>query len=112
MSTHEIIRCLRNYNAWRRGDDEETEEPKPRTVGRVIDEACTRLGELETERDRLRADSARFAWLVENGLPSEHYPEPISYPAYCEYILDGKAYDSLREAVDAGMKADKKGGAK
>ena len=68
------------------------------------------FNKLKEERDRFRADSERFAWLVENGLSSEHYPEPISYPAYCEYIIDGKTYDSLRDAVDAGIEADKKGG--
>ena len=48
MKTTEIINALRYFNAWRRGYEDELEMPDPTEIGLVIDEACKRLGQLES----------------------------------------------------------------
>jgi hypothetical protein len=42
MTTSEIIAFLRNFNRWRRGDDN-LEQPCARKVGEMIDAACDQL---------------------------------------------------------------------
>jgi hypothetical protein len=42
MTTTEIITFLREFNRWRRGD-ENLEQPDARKVGEMIDAACDQL---------------------------------------------------------------------
>ena len=42
MTTSEIVTFLRNFNRWRRGD-EDLEQPDVRKVGEMIDAACEQL---------------------------------------------------------------------
>jgi hypothetical protein len=43
-ATSEIVTFLRNFNRWRRGD-EDLEQPDARKVGEMIDAACDALDE-------------------------------------------------------------------
>ena len=48
--TETIIKYLKLYNEWRRGD-EKMGQPNPTEIGKLIDEACEMLTSLERERD-------------------------------------------------------------
>ena len=48
--TNQTVNFLRAFNRWRRGD-ESLEQPCPRVVGRMIDDACEQIERLERERD-------------------------------------------------------------
>jgi len=48
--TETIIKYLKLYNEWRRGD-EKMGQPNPTEIGKLIDEACEKLVSLERERD-------------------------------------------------------------
>ena len=52
-NTETIIKYLKLYNEWRRGD-EKMEQPNPTEIGKLIDEACEMLTSLERERDDLQ----------------------------------------------------------
>lgn len=52
-NTETIIKYLKLYNEWRRGD-EKMEQPNPTEIGKLIDEACEMLTSLERERDEAR----------------------------------------------------------
>ena len=47
---NEIAAKLREYNRWRRGD-EEIAQPDPGEIGKCIDAICDLVGQLERERD-------------------------------------------------------------
>ena len=51
--TDTIIKYLKLYNEWRRGD-EKMGQPNPTEIGKLIDEACEKLSLLERERDEAR----------------------------------------------------------
>jgi hypothetical protein len=57
----QIVRFLRTFNRWRRGDIT-LEQPSPREVGLAIDAACDQIERLERERDEARA---ALLWAVE-----------------------------------------------
>jgi cell division septum initiation protein DivIVA len=46
----EIAAKLREYNRWRRGD-EEIAQPDPGEIGRLLDAVCEMVEQLERERD-------------------------------------------------------------
>ena len=48
--TETIIKYLKLYNEWRRGD-EKMGQPNPAEIGKLIDEACEKLSLLERERN-------------------------------------------------------------
>ena len=52
--TKTIIKYLKLYNEWRRGD-EKMGQPNPIEIGKLIDEACEKLVSLERERDEWAA---------------------------------------------------------
>jgi hypothetical protein len=56
----QIVRFLRTFNRWRRGDIT-LEQPSPREVGLAIDAACNEIERLERERDEERAITFRQA---------------------------------------------------
>ena len=53
MQTSEIAKALDAYNAWRRGDD--TEQPDPVALGKLIDDAANRLRAITEDINRLRS---------------------------------------------------------
>jgi hypothetical protein len=48
--TNQTVNFLRTFNRWRRGD-EALNQPCPRVVGQMIDDACDQIERLERERD-------------------------------------------------------------
>ena len=52
--TNNLCSQLREYNAWRRGD-ETLEQPHPKDIGKMLDAAADRLEELERELAAERA---------------------------------------------------------
>ena len=51
--TETIIKYLKLYNEWRRGD-EKMGHPNPIEIGKLLDEACEKLVSLERERDEAK----------------------------------------------------------
>jgi seryl-tRNA synthetase len=48
MKTEKAIQVLRDYNLWRRGN-EEMEQPDPREIGEAIDDVLMAIGDMEEE---------------------------------------------------------------
>ena len=48
MKTEQAIQVLRDYNLWRRGN-EEMEQPDPHTIGEAIDDVLMAIGDMEEE---------------------------------------------------------------
>ena len=57
--TETIIKYLKLYNEWRRGD-EKMGQPNPAEIGKLIDEACEKLFLLERERNEAREEAERL----------------------------------------------------
>ena len=55
MKTEKAIQILRDYNLWRRGN-EEMEQPDPREIGEAIDSVLVAIQKAEAELDEARAD--------------------------------------------------------
>lgn len=47
MTPTETAAILRQFNEWRRGDDETIEQPEPREIGEAIDAAVEMIEQLE-----------------------------------------------------------------
>jgi len=48
MKTEQAIQVLRDYNVWRKGNDE-MEQPDPHTIGEAIDDVLMAIGDMEEE---------------------------------------------------------------
>jgi|688.fasta_scaffold379924_3 predicted nucleic acid-binding Zn-ribbon protein len=48
MKTEKAIQVLRDYNLWRKGNDE-MEQPDPREIGEAIDDVLMSIGDMEEE---------------------------------------------------------------
>jgi hypothetical protein len=48
MKTEKAIQVLRDYNLWRRGN-EDMEQPDPREIGEAIDDVLMAIGDMEEE---------------------------------------------------------------
>ena len=48
MKTEKAIQVLRDYNLWRKGNDE-MEQPDPREIGEAIDDVLMAIGDMEEE---------------------------------------------------------------
>jgi hypothetical protein len=59
MKTEKAIQVLRDYNLWRKGNDE-MEQPDPREIGEAIDDVLMAVEKAEAERDLWRAESQRW----------------------------------------------------
>ena len=51
--TNPTVNFLRTFNRWRRGDAS-LEQPSPRVIGQMIDDACAQIERLESEVESLR----------------------------------------------------------
>jgi hypothetical protein len=51
--TNETVNFLRKLNRWRRGDTS-LEQPSPRVIGQMIDDACEQIERMEREIEGLR----------------------------------------------------------
>ena len=63
-----------------------------------------RIAELEQQLVEARKDGERLEHIEEFGLPECRCPEPVSYPAYQVWMVNGKESDTLRHAIDNAMK--------
>jgi predicted nucleic acid-binding Zn-ribbon protein len=59
MKTEKAIQVLRDYNLWRRGNDE-MEQPDPHTIGEAIDDVLMAVEKAEAERDLWREEAQRW----------------------------------------------------
>ena len=96
MTPAETTTILRQFNEWRRGD-EDIPQPDPREISEAIDAAIAmieRLEAAEKERDELRA---KIAGLVPIGLlhVGDYYGEELQD---WEFEADQQACDRLNEA--------------
>jgi len=53
MKTEKAIQVLRDFNLWRRGN-EEIEQPDPHTIGEAIDDVLMAIGDMEMEAELYR----------------------------------------------------------
>jgi len=51
--SNQTVNFLRTFNRWRRGD-ESLEQPAPRVIGHMIDDACDQIERMEREIEGLR----------------------------------------------------------
>jgi predicted nucleic acid-binding Zn-ribbon protein len=59
MKTEKAIQVLRDFNLWRRGN-EEMEQPDPREIGEAIDDVLMAVEKAEAERDLWRTEAQRW----------------------------------------------------
>jgi hypothetical protein len=68
MKTEKAIQVLRDFNLWRRGN-EDMEQPDPREIGEAIDSVLVAIQKAEAERDEERKEGEEQARLL--GMGSE-----------------------------------------
>jgi len=54
MKTEKAIQVLRDFNLWRRGEDENLEQPDQYTIGEAIDDVLMAIGDMEMEAELYR----------------------------------------------------------
>ena len=59
MKTEKAIQVLRDFNIWRRGN-EEMEQPDQYAIGEAIDDVLMSVEKAEAERDLWRAEAQRW----------------------------------------------------
>jgi hypothetical protein len=59
MKTEKAIQVLRDYNLWRKGN-EDMDQPDPREIGEAIDDVLMSVEKAEAERDLWRAEAQRW----------------------------------------------------
>jgi hypothetical protein len=75
MKTEKAIQVLRDYNLWRRGN-EDMEQPDPREIGEAIDSVLVAIQKAEAERDEERKEGEEQARLL--GMGSEREAKLIA----------------------------------
>jgi hypothetical protein len=75
MKTEKAIQILRDYNLWRRGN-EEMEQPDPREIGEAIDSVLVAIQKAEAELDAERKEGEEQARLL--GMGSEREAKLIA----------------------------------
>jgi hypothetical protein len=75
MKTEKAIQVLRDYNLWRRGN-EEMEQPDPHTIGEAIDSVLVAIQKAEAELDEERKEGEEQARLL--GMGSEREAKLIA----------------------------------
>jgi hypothetical protein len=75
MKTEKAIQVLRDYNLWRRGN-EEMEQPDPREIGEAIDSVLVSIQKSEAELDEEREEGEEQARLL--GMGSEREAKLIA----------------------------------
>ena len=63
MKTEQAIQVLRDYNLWRRGN-EDMEQPDPHTIGEAIDDVLMAIQKAEAELDEERKEGEEQARLL------------------------------------------------
>jgi hypothetical protein len=75
MKTEKAIQVLRDFNLWRRGN-EDMEQPDPREIGEAIDSVLVAIQKAEAERDEERKEGEEQARLL--GMGSEREAKLIA----------------------------------
>jgi hypothetical protein len=75
MKTEKAIQVLRDYNLWRRGN-EDMEQPYPREIGEAIDSVLVSIQKAEAELDEEREEGEEQARLL--GMGSEREAKLIA----------------------------------
>ena len=75
MKTEKAIQVLRDYNLWRRGN-EDMEQPDPREIGEAIDSVLVAIQKAEAELDEEREEGEEQARLL--GMGSEREAKLIA----------------------------------
>jgi len=75
MKTEKAIRVLRDYNLWRRGD-EDMDQPDPREIGEAIDSVLVAIQKVEADLDEERKEGEEQARLL--GMGSEREAKLIA----------------------------------
>jgi hypothetical protein len=75
MKTEKAIQVLRDYNLWRRGN-EDMEQPDPHTVGEAIDDVLMAIQKAEADLDEERKEGEEQARLL--GMGSEREAKLIA----------------------------------
>jgi hypothetical protein len=75
MKTEKAIQVLRDYNLWRRGN-EDMDQPDPREIGEAIDSVLVSIQKAEAERDEERKEGEEQARLL--GMGSEREAKLIA----------------------------------
>ena len=75
MKTEKAIQVLRDYNLWRRGN-EEIEQPDPHTIGEAIDSVLVTIQKAEADLDEERKEGEEQARLL--GMGSEREAKLIA----------------------------------
>jgi hypothetical protein len=70
--SNQTVNFLRTFNRWRRGD-ESLEQPSPRVIGQMIDDACDQIEQWRACAERLHATVCYLApqILKEDGFTAE-----------------------------------------
>ena len=75
MKTEQAIQVLREFNLWRRGN-EDMDQPDPREIGEAIDSVLVSIQKAEAERDEERKEGEEQARLL--GMGSEREAKLIA----------------------------------
>jgi hypothetical protein len=75
MKTEKAIQVLRDYNLWRKGN-EEMEQPDPHTIGEAIDSVLVAIQKAEADLDEERKEGEEQARLL--GMGSEREAKLIA----------------------------------
>jgi len=75
MKTEKAIRVLRDYNLWRRGN-EDMDQPDPHTIGEAIDSVLVAIQKAEADLDEERREGEEQARLL--GMGSEREAKLIA----------------------------------
>jgi F0F1-type ATP synthase membrane subunit b/b' len=105
MKTEKAIQVLRDYNLWRRGN-EDMEQPDPHTVGEAIDDVLMAIQKAEAELDEERKEGEEQARLL--GMGSEREAKLIAerdlWRETAEESFQTRAWKQLIEEEKVRMK--------
>ena len=112
MKTEKAIKVLRDYNLWRRGN-EDMEQPDPREIGEAIDDAIEAMDELNEWRtlmnwggtpeiinDFIKGQQSRIYAAQEAEEQRDRLAEALR--ELCETLLNDKPRDITESLYKAG----------
>ena len=99
MKTEKAIQVLRDYNLWRRGN-EDMDQPDPREIGEAIDSVLVAIQKAEAERDEERKEGEEQARLL--GMGSEREAKLIAE----RDLWRSKAQRWEAKVIDLGVQID------
>ena len=94
MTTAEVAAFLRQFNEWRRGDDD-IEQPAPREIGEAIDAAVEMIERMEKMQAALRR---HHEMAMGAGLDPSHSLTKLRVSAYQQTCLYADTVAALEES--------------